>query len=79
MMTNFQLLFPSSNLLKFKIPYMAGGGGGCSTFDAESKSAKILKKKTIGDISKNFNFSGKSMLVSKAGFEYKCVCGTTKM
>ena len=42
---NFQLLIPSLNLLKSKIPYVSGeGGGGLDpTFDPESKSAKIQK------------------------------------
>ena len=43
--TNFQLLLLSPNLLKSKIPMSGGGGGGwwnqLSTFDAESKFAKI--------------------------------------
>ena len=48
---NFQILMLSPNLLKTKFPYVwcvcRGGGGGCSgdqlaTFNAKSKSAKIL-------------------------------------
>ena len=52
METNFQLLMPSSNLLKSKIPMLRVGGrvGGNQfpTFDAEFKFAKIQNSHVEG-------------------------------